>query len=176
MSKWGATMANSPRDNLIYWLRDAHAMEVGTLDDLERLARRVEHYPQLKARLEQHVEETRGQERRLRELLESMNEGTSAVKQTVTKIAGNLQALISTVFSDEVLKNAIATYAFEHFEIGNYRALIATAEQAGETRAVAVLQENLREEEAMARWLEEQLPEITRQYLQLDASGQGGKT
>jgi ferritin-like metal-binding protein YciE len=75
-----------------------------------------------------------------------------------------------------VLKNAIATYAFEHFEIGNYRALIATAEQAGETRAVAVLQENLREEEAMARWLEEQLPELTRQYLQLDAAGQGGKT
>ena len=105
-------MANSPRDNLIYWLRDAHAMEVGTLDDLERLARRVEHYPQLKARLEQHVEETRGQERRLRELLEGMNEGTSAVKQTVTRIAGNLQALISTVFSDEMLKNAIATYAF----------------------------------------------------------------
>jgi hypothetical protein len=28
----------------------------------------------------------------------------------------------------------------------------------------------------MARWLEEQLPEVTRQYLQRDASGQGGKT
>jgi ferritin-like metal-binding protein YciE len=169
-------MANSPRDNLVSWLRDAHSMEVGTLDDLERLARRVEHYPQLKARLEQHVEETRGQERRLRELLEGMNESPSAVKEAVTKITGNLQAVIGTVFGDEMLKNAIATYAFEHFEIGNYRALIATAEQVGETRALAVLQENLRQEEAMARWLEEQLPEITRQYLQLDASGQGGKT
>jgi hypothetical protein len=31
-------MANSPRDNLVAWLRDAHAMEVGTLDDLERLS------------------------------------------------------------------------------------------------------------------------------------------
>jgi ferritin-like metal-binding protein YciE len=39
-----------------------------------------------------------------------------------------------------------------------------------------VLQENLREEEAMARWLEEQLPELTRRYLELAASGQGGKT
>jgi ferritin-like metal-binding protein YciE len=168
--------ATSPREDLAHWLRDAHAMEVGTLDDLERLARRVEHYPQLKARLEQHVRESEGQERRLRELLEGLGEGTSAVKQTVTRLAGNLQALVGALFADETLKNAIAAYAFEHFEIGNYRALIATAEQAGETRAVAVLQENLREEEGMARWLEERLPEVTRQYLQLDAAGQGGKT
>ena len=169
-------MANSPRENLAHWLRDAHAMEVGTLDDLRRLAGRVEGYPQLKARLEQHVRETEGQEQRLKQLLESMGEGTSTVKETVTRLTGNLQALVGALFTDETLKNAIAAYAFEHFEIGNYRALIATAEQAGETRAVAVLQENLREEEAMARWLEEQLPELTRQYLQLDASGRGGKT
>ena len=70
----------------------------------------------------------------------------------------------------------IATYAFEHFELGNYRALITSAEQAGETRSVSVLQQNLREEEEMARWLEQHLPEITRQYLQLDASDRGGKT
>ena len=105
-----------------------------------------------------------------------MNESTSALKETVTKLAGNVQALVGTFFADEMLKNAIAAYAFEHFEIGNYRALITTAEQAGETRAIAVLQQNLREEEEMARWLEQHLPEITRQYLQLDAAGQGGKT
>lgn len=169
-------MANTPRENFIHWLRDAHAMEAGTLDDLQHLARRIEHYPQLKARIEQHIQESRGQEQRLKELLASMNESTSAVKETVTKIAGNLQAAIGSLFSDEMLKNAIAAYAFEHFEIGNYRALIATAEQAGETRAVAVLQQNLREEEEMARWLEQHLPEITRQYLQLDAQANTGKT
>jgi ferritin-like metal-binding protein YciE len=35
-------MANAPRDNLAHWLRDAHSMEVGTLDDLRRLASRIE--------------------------------------------------------------------------------------------------------------------------------------
>jgi ferritin-like metal-binding protein YciE len=169
-------MANSPRENFVQWLRDAHSMEVGTLDNLENLARRIEHYPQLKARIEQHIQESRGQEQRLKELLASMNESTSAVKEAVTKIAGNVQAALGALFADEMLKNAIAAYAFEHFEIGNYRALITTAEQVGETRAVEVLQQNLREEEAMAQWLEQQLPEITRQYLQLDASGQGGKS
>ena len=153
-------MTNSPRENLVQWLRDAHAMEVGTIDDLEGLVRRIEHYPQLKARLQQHVEESRGQERRLKELLEGMGEGTSAVKETVTRLAGNVQALIGSLFTDAMLKNAIASYAFEHFEIGNYRALIAAAEAAGETRAVTVLQQNL--------------PELTRQDLQREASGQGG--
>lgn len=169
-------MANSPRDNLIYWLRDAHAMEVGTLDNLERLAGRIEQYPQLKARIQQHISETRGQEQRLKELLESLGDSPSTWKEAVTKIAGNVQAMVGMVMSDEMLKNAIAAYAFEHFEIGNYKALIATAEQAGETRAVTVLQQNLREEEAMAEWLGQHLPHIAQQYLRLDASGQGGKT
>jgi len=94
-------MANSPRDNLAHWLRDAHSMEVGTLDDLRRLASRIESYPQLKARIEQHIQESEGQERRLKELLESMGESTSALKETVTKLAGNVQALVGTFFSDE---------------------------------------------------------------------------
>ena len=169
-------MANSSRENLLSWLRDAHAMEVGTLDNLRRLVGRMESYPQFKTRLEQHIRETEGQEQRLKLLLEGMGGSTSTVKETVTRLAGNVQALVGALFSDEMVKNAIAAYAFEHFEIGNYRALIAAAEQAGEARAVPVLQENLREEEAMARWLEEQLPELTRRYLELDASGQGGKT
>ena len=65
-------MANSPRENLVQWLRDAHAMEVGTLDDLHNLAARVGTYPELQARLRQHIEETDGQERRLKELLEQL--------------------------------------------------------------------------------------------------------
>jgi ferritin-like metal-binding protein YciE len=105
-----------------------------------------------------------------------MGGSTSTVKETVTRLAGNVQALIGALFSDEMVKNATAAYAFEHFEIANYRALIATAEQAGNAAAVTALQENLREEEQMARWLQEHLPEITRQYLHLEEMGQGGKT
>ena len=41
-------------------------MEVGTLDNLRRLVGRMESYPQFKARLEQHIRETEGQERRLK--------------------------------------------------------------------------------------------------------------
>ena len=101
-------MTSSARENLIQWLRDAHAMEVGTLDDLESLAARVESFPDLRARLQQHIEETDGQERRLKELLERLGSSTSAVREAVSRVAGNVQAAVGSLFSDEVLKNTIA--------------------------------------------------------------------
>jgi ferritin-like metal-binding protein YciE len=164
-------VANSPRENLVQWLRDAHAMEVGTLDDLHNLAARVGTFPELQARLRQHIEDTDGQERRLKELLEQLGAGTSIVKEAVSRVAGNVQAAVGSLFSDEVLKNTIAAYGFEHFEIGNYKALIATAAAAGETGAVTVLERNLREEEEMAQWLDRQLPDITTQYLRQGSNG-----
>ena len=45
-----------------------------------------------KARLRQHIEETDGQERRLKELLEQLGAGSSVVKEAVSRVAGNVQA------------------------------------------------------------------------------------
>lgn len=55
-----------PKDNLLDWLRDAHAMEQQAEQMLKGQASRLEHYPKLKARIEQHIAETQQQ----RELLE----------------------------------------------------------------------------------------------------------
>lgn len=49
-----------PQENLMDWLRDAHAMEQQAEQMLKAQAARIEHYPQLKARIEQHLEETLG--------------------------------------------------------------------------------------------------------------------
>ena len=37
---------------------------------------------------------------------------------------GNLAAIGHAVMQDEVMKNTFASYAFEHFEIASYRALM----------------------------------------------------
>ncbi|MGP9466764.1 DUF892 family protein [Halomonas citrativorans] len=52
------------------------------------------------------------------------------------------------------MKGSIACYAFEHFEIANYKALIQTAESAGHTGVAQVCKEILQEEIAMADHLE----------------------
>lgn len=54
------------KENLLDWLRDAHAMEQQAETMLKGQASRIEHYPVLKARIEEHIQETIGQ----RELLE----------------------------------------------------------------------------------------------------------
>lgn len=43
------------------WLRDAHAMEKQAESMLESMAGRIDNYPDLRARIEQHVNETKRQ-------------------------------------------------------------------------------------------------------------------
>jgi len=59
----------------------------------------------------------------------------------------------------------MASYAFENMEIATYRILSAAAREAGDVDTARVCDEICREEEAMAGFLEERLPEITRMYL-----------
>ncbi len=59
----------------------------------------------------------------------------------------------------------LADYASEHFEIACYRSLIAAAEEAGKPQVAEVCSEILEDEEAMADWIEEQIPEVTRLVL-----------
>jgi ferritin-like metal-binding protein YciE len=60
------------------------------------------------------------------------------------------------------------------FEMANYRVLIAAAEACGETEIKRLCEESLREEEAMATWLDQQIPMVTRRYLGLlETAGAG---
>jgi ferritin-like metal-binding protein YciE len=73
----------------------------------------------------------------------------------------------TAMFTDELMKNLLADYASEHFEIAAYTALIRAAEEAGESEVVALLEENLREEEQMAQWLFDRIPEVVLHTLNL---------
>ena len=52
---------NDVQENLLDWLRDAHAMEKQAETMLTKTAERLENYPQLRAKLQAHCEETRQQ-------------------------------------------------------------------------------------------------------------------
>lgn len=43
------------------WLRDAHAMEKQAESMLESMVSRIDNYPELRARIEQHLSETKNQ-------------------------------------------------------------------------------------------------------------------
>lgn len=46
----------TPQENLLDWLRDAHAMEQQAEKMLKAQSERLENYPQLKARIDEHIE------------------------------------------------------------------------------------------------------------------------
>ena len=66
---------------------------------------------------------------------------------------------------DEIVKASMGSYVFEAMEIAAYRSLIVAAEACGDQETKRVCEGILREEEAMAHWLDEHLPSITRKYL-----------
>lgn len=65
-----ASEANVVDERLMEWLRDAHAMEEQAETMLSSMAGRIEHYPDIKRRIEQHIEETREQARLIRSCIE----------------------------------------------------------------------------------------------------------
>jgi ferritin-like metal-binding protein YciE len=50
-------------------------------------------------------------------------------------------------------------------EIASYRILISTAQEVGDMETARVCEGILKEEEAMAEWLEQNLPGLTKNYL-----------
>lgn len=156
------------QENFIAWLRDAYAMEQQAVEILERQAPRLDDYPDMQAKIREHLELSKSQAERLRTCLQRLGTDISAIKTGLAQLTGNAAAMMNALSSDEVVKQTIADYAFENFEIANYRCLIGAAEAAGDRETRRVCEEILREEEAMASWIEDHLPVITRQFLQRD--------
>lgn len=157
-------------EQLITWLRDAHAMEHSLVNVLERHAQAARDLPAVREQLERHLHRTREHAGLVEKCLRGLGATPSKVKSIAGDFMGALQGLSTAVFQDELIKNALADYAAEHFEMGCYSSIIAAAEEAGHMEIARTCGEILRDEVEMANWLEEQIPELTRQHLQRAAA------
>jgi ferritin-like metal-binding protein YciE len=153
-------------EQLTTWLNSAYSMEQSLEKVLENHAKDAKDQPEMRARLEEHIEETREHARRVEECLSLLDAKPSAMKSAMGNLMGMVQGASTGMFRDELVKNVLADYAAEHFEIACYRSLIAAAEEAGQTEIADLCSEILADEESMAAWLEEQIPDITRTVLQ----------
>ena len=165
-------MASSIQDIYITGLRNAHALETQAVQLLSRQVERLENYPAMSERMRQHIEESRTQQARLEQILDRLGTSHSALKDAVTGFMGNMAALGHTVAQDEVVKNTFANFAFEHYEIASYKALLEMADAAGDGQAPQLLRMSLDEEVRMAQWIDQHLPETIRTYMKLESSGQ----
>ena len=160
----------TPQENLLDWLRDAHAMEQQAEKMLTAQSERLEHYPDLKTRIDQHIQETLGQQKLIHDCLVRLGGSSSTLKDLTGKIMAFGQAVGGSLMSDEVVKGAMAGYVFENIEIATYTTLIAAAEAAGDKETQAACERILPQEQAMADWLLTHLPEITQAFLARSAN------
>lgn len=161
-------------ENLQAWLRDAHAMEEQAITMMSSQSNRLKNYPELKAQIDKHLQETRDQAAMLERCLERLG-GTSSVKDITGKIVALGQGLSGLFVGDEVVKGTLASYTFEQMEIASYKILIAAAERAGDQETKRVCELILQQELAMAEWLDKHAAEITRKFLERDERGETAK-
>ena len=152
-------------ENYLAWLKDAHAMETQAESMLEKMAGRLEHYPQLKARIEQHIDETRDQQALVQSVIDRFDTSNSAFKDAVGKMAALAQAMGGMLADDEVMKGALSSYAFENFEIASYTALISAAELVGDDEGIRTFEQIREQEINMADWILSHLPDLTDEFL-----------
>jgi ferritin-like metal-binding protein YciE len=163
------------RSIFVTGLKNAHAMENQALSIVKPQLSRIESYPEVAARLEQHMRETEGQIARLEELLDSLAEDRSRLKDMALSLTGAMAAMGHAVAGDEILKNSFANFAFENFEIAAYKSLITVAEHGGFQGLVPALRANLDEEIQMAQWLDDNLKSVTLKFASLREAGETAK-
>jgi ferritin-like metal-binding protein YciE len=153
------------KQTLVAWLRDAHAMERASVDTLDRLAERLVRYPDLAARFREHWRQSLAQVSQIERCLKSLGSDTSTFKDLASRFFGIAQAYAVAVVPDEVVKDCLAAYASRHFEIAAYASLGAAALMLEEPDVARMCNEHLEQEREMAVWLEQQIPEVTLEFL-----------
>lgn len=154
-------MANN--ELLVAWLNDAHALEKGIVEALESQVDVAADHPEVQAGIKRHLEATKGHMESVKTCLEELGESPSTVKSGLATVTGKAQSMTMGAAKDNLVKSALNDYSTEHMEIASYKALIQAAEQLGQPSIVTACQSILKDEEAMAAWLDQQLPSLVRE-------------
>ena len=166
-------------------LSEALAIENAAVQRLQSRIKQTK-IENLKQRLQVHLEETRGQQDRLKQLILDLGNGrkSAATKdkaqlpilvppKSLSKISGKLMTA-----AELELKAAKEDAVVENAEIILYDILTHLAEKMNAANAIAVLTQSLSEERSMADWIKTNTPDMVAQlWPEIEASiimGGGG--
>ena len=158
-------MSHNSEEHFLDWVKDAHAMEKQAESMLEKMASRLEHYPDLKLRIEQHIVETREHQTLVQSVIDRYSTSQSVLKDLAGKISAFGQSIGGVMVEDEVVKGAISGHVFEHLEIASYTSLIAAAQHLNDHESADIFSRIREQEIAMADLTLTHLPDVTEQYL-----------
>ena len=112
-----------------------------------------------------HLDETEVHAERVAQCLEMLEATPSTLKSVTGQAMELAKGMMSKMASDERVKDFLCAYTAESFEVACYKALIAGASVAGAEEIVPLLEKNLKEDQAMATWLDGNVNAVVRDYL-----------
>jgi ferritin-like metal-binding protein YciE len=161
--------AKTVKDLFVHSLSDIYNAEKQLTKALPRLARAATS-EELSAAFMTHLDETQGQIERIDQLAEGSGIRLKRIKCVAMEgLVEEGREQIDEIEQGPVLDVALiaAAQKVEHYEIAAYGSLIALAKQLGETHAVTLLSQTLREEKAT----DEKLSLLAEQKVAAEALG-----
>ena len=146
-------MATTLDEQLNAYLSDAHSIEEQALQQL-RGAPDAAGDPEIASVFREHLAETEGHERSVRERLQARGADVSKLKDLLMRVGGAGFLLFAKAQPDTPGKLVAHAYSYEHLELAAYDLLARVAERAGDAETVQLAQRIRDEEEQMARRLE----------------------
>jgi ferritin-like metal-binding protein YciE len=162
-------------EKITLYLNETLAMENAAVERLQLRIKQTK-IESVKQRLRLHLEETREQQNRLKQLISDVG-GKNPTKEkaqlpipwatkTMAKMIGRMMTS-----AELELKGAKEDAVIENAEIVLYDMLMHLVEKMGITNAISVISQSLSEEKAMADWIRTNAPDILMQlWPEIEAS------
>jgi ferritin-like metal-binding protein YciE len=142
------------QEQLTKHLTDVHSIEEQALQQMV-VAPRMARDPELARAFREHLDETREQERRVRERLSERGDDPSRVKDLAGRAGGIGMVLFARTQPDTPGKLVAHAYSYEHMEMAAYDLVALVAERAGDSDTAEVARSIREQEAAMAERLEQ---------------------
>jgi len=154
-------MAEDVKEQVLRYLNDAYAVEVGGLSSLKDLAESSTD-SDLRQAVTDHIAVTQSQADRLRARILALGGDKSEAKGFLNTIIGKGSDLLNRFHSheDKMTQDVIKAYALEHFEVGMYISLKAYADAVGDLETAQLADTLIGEEQLAGERLGRLIPQV----------------
>src|SRR5512133_2834078 len=162
-------------EKITLYLNEALAMENAAVERLQLRIKQTK-IENVKERLRLHLEETREQQNRLKQLISDVggkNPTKDKAQLPIPSVPKTMAKMIGRMMTSAELelKGAKEDAIIENAEIVLYDMLMHLVEKMGITNAISVISQSLSEEKAMADWIKTNAPDILMQlWPEIEAS------
>jgi ferritin-like metal-binding protein YciE len=152
------------REEVVIWLRDAYSMERGLESMLARQPGFQNGHPDVQKAKISHLARTRRHIQTVESLLTSLGSRTPIVENGFIMTEA-VKIVAESLSHDESIKDLLACYAMEHFEVACYKTVIAAAKAAHLPYVAKACQEIISDEEKMAQMIDAMIPRVVESCL-----------